>query len=108
MKDYVSVRRALKDKLSELEGRVGRIAEDVRHAGVPLPADSVEQVSQRANDEVLDGLSEGARAEIGQINAALDRMERGDYGLCKECGEDIRIERLEAVPYAEFCIDCAE
>ena len=108
MSDYEAIRRVLNDKLSELEGRVGRIAEDVRHAGAPLPADSVEQVSQRANDEVLDGLTEGARSEIAQISAALDRMERGDYGLCKECGEAIRIERREAVPFAEFCIDCVE
>jgi len=55
---------------------------------------------------VLDGLSEGARLEIGQIKAALVRMERGDYGFCKECGEAIRIGRPEAVPYPEFRIDC--
>ncbi len=107
MEDYEVISGLLRDKRSALASRVGRIAQDVRHAAAPLPADSVEQVSQRANDEVLDGLSEGARAEISQINAALDRIDRGDYGVCRECGEEIRLKRLEAVPYAERCINCA-
>jgi len=108
MEDFEVIRGLLRDKRSALASRVGRIAQDVRHSGLPLPADSVEQVTLRACDEVLDGLSEGARAEISRINATLDRIDRGDYGVCKECGEEIRVKRLEAVPYAEFCIDCAE
>ncbi len=107
MDNFEVIRGLLRDKRSALESRVGRIARDVRHAAAPLPADSVEQVSQRANDEVLDGLSEGALAEIAQINAAFDRIDRGDYGICKECGEEIRVERLKALPYAECCINCA-
>jgi RNA polymerase-binding protein DksA len=108
MKNYEAISKVLKEKLVELEHRAGRIDRDVRHAGAPLPADSVEQISERANEEVLDGLNESARIEMEQINAALARMDRGDYGVCKECGEEIGLKRLEAVPYAECCINCAE
>lgn len=40
------------------------------------------------------------------LNLALERLEKGDYGACVQCGQDISIERLEAVPHARLCIEC--
>lgn len=108
MDNCEAMRKVLNEKLIELDRRAGRIDKDVRHGGAPLPADSVEQVTLRANDEVLDGLNEGARVEIEQINSALERMDRGAYGICSDCGEPIPAGRLEALPYAANCVDCAE
>jgi len=42
------------------------------------------------------------------IEQALERLERGEYGLCIECGEPISEKRLEAVPAAERCISCKD
>lgn len=58
-------------------------------------------------DDVLDSLGEISRKELLQIWDALQRIDNGTYGTCKECGSKIDIERLKAVPWAEFCIDCA-
>jgi RNA polymerase-binding transcription factor len=44
---------------------------------------------------------------IRDIEAALERMAAGDYGLCENCGDEIGIGRLRALPMAELCIDCA-
>ena len=43
---------------------------------------------------------------IYHIDEALERIEKGIYGLCHECGKAISIERLEAVPHARLCIQC--
>lgn len=43
---------------------------------------------------------------IKKIDEALERIESGDYGYCEVCGVEIGIERLEARPTAELCIDC--
>ncbi len=51
---------------------------------------------------------EAKRDELGKISDALARMDSGDYGLCTECGSPIAIKRIEAYPYADECIDCAE
>ena len=40
------------------------------------------------------------------LNEALERIERGEYGICIECGEPISRERLEAVPHAQLCVPC--
>lgn len=43
---------------------------------------------------------------IGKIDSALKNMEDGTYGICKKCGKEIEKERLEYVPYAEYCVHC--
>ena len=44
---------------------------------------------------------------LEQIEAALARIEAGSYGRCEKCGEEIPAVRLEAIPYATFCVHCA-
>jgi DnaK suppressor protein len=46
------------------------------------------------------------RLVIGQISAALNRLDAGTYGLCTRCGSPIAPARLEVVPYAGACIQC--
>jgi len=43
---------------------------------------------------------------LAQVDDALERMEKGVYGLCERCGEEIDYARLEAIPYATLCIRC--
>src|SRR6516165_9305130 len=44
----------------------------------------------------------------GEVLAALDRIDRGTYGSCENCGQKIIEERLELLPYARYCTPCAE
>lgn len=44
---------------------------------------------------------------VGQIDAALGRLDDGSYGTCERCGQPIGAERLEALPYTTLCINCA-
>lgn len=46
--------------------------------------------------------------EIGRIDAALMRLDEGEYGYCLECGQQIDVARLEADPAASHCVSCAE
>jgi len=94
----------LRAKLEELESRATEIEDDLRH---PLEADSSEQAVDLADDESLAGVSEVLRREIADIRAALARIEDGSYGVCARCGNEISARRLEALPTATRCIDCA-
>lgn len=47
-------------------------------------------------------------AELTRIEAALERIEAGEYGICQECGEEIGEKRLEIDPSAGLCIACAK
>ena len=52
-------------------------------------------------------LRERSRAELSRVDAALRRLDDGTYGTCTSCGNPIAVERLEAIPWAPYCIDCA-
>ena len=43
---------------------------------------------------------------LSYLEAALDRIDRKEYGICRECNEPIAKPRLEAVPHATLCVDC--
>jgi RNA polymerase-binding protein DksA len=58
-------------------------------------------------DREMDfSLEENSHQILGEIDAALERIDRGTFGLCARCGKPIGEERLEAVPYATLCIEC--
>ena len=46
--------------------------------------------------------------EIKRIDAALKRIEDGEFGFCNNCGENIPLKRLEVSPSTPLCVDCAE
>jgi len=48
----------------------------------------------------------GLETKLKNINLALEKMEKGNYGKCEKCGEEISEERLKAVPEARFCLKC--
>ena len=108
MKKYERIRRKLLSKRDEIEGRLSKIDQDILHTnGAPNP-DSGEQAIERENDDVLEALGGIARSELEQINEALARIEQNEYGICAVCKNPISAERLEAIPFADHCIDCAE
>ncbi len=105
MPPYEELRQRLEQKKAELRARLERITANLRRG---FEADSKEMAKQLEDSEVVDALGNEAREEIAKITAALQRMDAGDYGLCVECGDEIAVGRLEAYPYANECIDCAE
>ena len=50
---------------------------------------------------------ERVETRIAELEEALERLEGGSFGLCQSCGRPIDVERLEALPQAELCIECA-
>jgi len=52
---------------------------------------------------VLEDLGSSARTEMRMIEAALARMNEGEYGFCVTCGEPISEERLDLIPATPFC-----
>jgi DnaK suppressor protein len=69
------------------------------------PLDSLQASTQRdLTVEVLNRNSNLLRA----VKLALDQIESGEYGLCRECGNGIPERRLDAIPWAEHCIPCQE
>ena len=60
---------------------------------------------ERERDLMLSG---NARQAVDEIDRALERMDKGTYGVCVPAGRRINVARLEAIPWAEFCVDCKQ
>jgi DnaK suppressor protein len=48
------------------------------------------------------------RQRLASIESALQRFDRGEFGICEECEEEIPLERLQAIPWAAYCVSCQE
>ena len=92
----------------ELEALSALSADD--RAAVALDQQAVGRLSR------MDALQQQAMAQAGErarardlhrIDAALRRIEDGEYGYCSECGEEIAEKRLAVDPMASLCIACA-
>ena len=53
-------------------------------------------------------LSENVKDILKRVDEALNRIEKGTYGICELCGQAIPEERLQALPYANLCITCKQ
>jgi len=68
--------------------------------------DVVDAALDSAQDEISSQLAEVESRELARIENALERMRIGQYGLCEGCGVKIPMARLNALPYATYCIEC--
>ena len=104
--------QALADIEAELIQRRDSLMERISRVKINMvqehSADWSEQAQERQNDEVLEAIGNESRNELNQINHALERIENGEYSTCSECGDEISLERLQAVPYTNLCIGCAD
>lgn len=105
MTQYKAIRKRLVERREKLESLLQRVEKSARRK---LDKDFEEQAIQRANEEVLTSLDNSLFDELKQIEAALERMEKGEYGKCETCGGKITKKRLETVPHTHHCINCAK
>ncbi|MBI4746472.1 MAG: TraR/DksA family transcriptional regulator [Deltaproteobacteria bacterium] len=104
MNEYNGISQGLLKRRRELQIRIDKLKKD---GDDPLNMDSEEQAIELESSEVQSAIYEGAFKEIAQINKILDMIEKNEYGKCIECGEQIPVKRLEAIPHASYCVDCA-
>ena len=85
----------------ENEGQVEDDREEIQSDN--HPGDMATSTFDRELDYTLE---ENVERALAAIDAALERIENGTYGICTNNGEQIPAERLEAIPWATLCIDC--
>lgn len=97
-------RKVLSERLQDLTKRLTKIDAELES---PKTRDWEDRAIETEGDEVLESLGHAGEAEIALIRAALRRMDRGEYGICVTCGEEISSERLDVLPFTPHCRNCA-
>jgi len=106
--DLVAVRERLVNKKKEI---VALYLSDLR-SGQESNDSPTEDIVDRANNaysrELNFSISDAERALLLQVDEAIVRVDKGQYGLCANCGQPIARPRLDALPWARYCIVCQE
>ena len=96
-------REALLARIAQQRGgQVSRVEMAAQHD--VRASDARAQATTEMNEEFA--MNEHETAELGAIDAALERLAQGLYGQCSDCGSEIPAARLEAWPMALRCIAC--
>jgi RNA polymerase-binding protein DksA len=86
----------------------GNIEDETGEVVGTLDSDNYGDTATVTYDRELDySLEENSESVLREIDAALQRIEDGTYGVCEGCGKQIEEERLEAIPWTRLCIDDA-
>lgn len=83
----------------DIQASIEAIAEEVRPVG-----EDAKEPSEGLDKELV--LEQNEEQIYHAVNAALERIEQGTFGLCVECGTKIPKARLDAIPYTAYCIGC--
>jgi DnaK suppressor protein len=101
-------RKQLLAKRDDLLGRVQTARSSELEANDADAPDLGDRALSNVTLDLSYQLSASERDLLRRIDAAVDRIDVGMYGVCVHCGKKVQIARLEAVPWARHCVDCQE
>lgn len=103
--DSAQYRDLLLEKRAELLAEIGSNIPRFTDAGQLSDDDQAQALHEQF---VSVKVRQRCYRTLQEVNAALDRLDTGDYGVCLDCGERIHPRRLLAIPWAAYCVQCQE
>jgi RNA polymerase-binding protein DksA len=110
--DEKNIRRVLHDERKRTQSSIAALhSEEIAFATHERTeggagSEGADFATELGDREIDMGLEASARQRLEAIDAAIERLDAGTYGICVECGRQIDPERLEARPWADRCIEC--
>jgi DnaK suppressor protein len=101
-------KQRLEARQQELLSSMRRLGEDARESQIEGVEDPIDYVESSENKALNFRVNTIESDELKQVQAALQRIEDGTYGKCVDCGREISDARLEAMPWALYCIEDQE
>jgi DnaK suppressor protein len=102
--------------LKQFESRLKQLQEEILKVIAGEDDDSgsrdfMDEIDKAQNviEQAMGSLtSSSQRSNLAKVEEALERIKKNAYGICEECGEEIPMKRLEALPFALYCITCQQ
>lgn len=104
--EWETERRALEKLRGELTASVSAATEGSRPVDLDEPIGRISRVDAMQQQKMVAANRQAALQRRRQVEAALARIETGEYGECQSCGEEIAPRRLVAQPEAPLCLEC--
>ncbi|TET24150.1 MAG: TraR/DksA family transcriptional regulator [Candidatus Aminicenantes bacterium] len=101
-------KKKLLEKKKEINHHLSEFYTESKEVETGIAQDVVDRAESSYTKEFLLSLSNKERKQLSLINEALKRIEKGTYGICQRCTQEIGKKRLEAIPWTPYCINCQE
>ena len=101
------LKRVLENHIAEAERIIANAEQEVRASSVKH-ADPADQAAAEYERQASTFKATAARQTIQMLQQALERIRQGTFGECVQCGSEIEPKRLEAIPWARYCLKCQE
>jgi DnaK suppressor protein len=101
-------RKKLEARRSELVRKLSEFRNESKAVETDVAQDLADKAESSYTKEFLLSLSDAEREQLFQIDAAIKRIAKGDYGNCQTCQKEIGKKRLNALPWTPLCIECQE
>ena len=99
----------IKDRLiAERENLLKKLKDNDLSIDDAETPDPVDLAVRNYSKNVMLAVSENDSRQIILINEALERIEDEEYGTCQNCEKEINPKRLDAIPWARYCLNCQE
>ena len=105
-RDLQRFKKLLLEQRERIEGNAAKTLSGDIHVDPDDFPDEIDIASSEVNLQFTGRLREREQGLLSKIDAALEKIDAGEYGECRSCGEDIGVKRLRARPVAELCIEC--
>jgi DnaK suppressor protein len=104
--DVERLRHKLEFQRHETRQFLRRLEQEVQSLGADTTQDSADRCVISLSKEFLFERSSQRRTILTLIEAALKRIADGSFGICVGCGDEIQDQRLQALPWTQFCLRC--
>jgi DnaK suppressor protein len=101
------IKETVENKISEIESELQMLEE----ANKPISPDSaygrISRIDAINNQSITETTLKDKKTTLHRLKYSLSKIDNEEYGKCYKCGKDINIKRIMSIPYASYCIDCA-
>jgi DnaK suppressor protein len=101
----VKIRKRLEALRDEIRKVIGW-SESASNGGGAM--DEIDQANELIEKEMGFLMSSNMINNLKEVEEALERIKKNEYGKCQHCGTEISAKRLEVLPFAKFCVPCQE
>ena len=107
-KELEAYRSRLLERRHEIIHKLSEFRNESKEVETDVAQDLADKAESSYTKEFLLSLSDAERDELFQIDAALRRIEKGEFGHCQMCQKEISKKRLNVLPWTSMCIECQE
>jgi DnaK suppressor protein len=107
-KEKEEFRKLLLERKNSIIRKLSQFYHESKEIETDTALDVADKAETSYTKEFLLGLTDSEREQLQLIDQALERLEKGEYGFCQVCHQEIGKKRLQIIPWTPYCINCQE